>query len=249
MNLDDRYGIKASFQVIPQKRYEVPQDFVLEMRSRGFEFNIHDLNHDGHLYRKRDEFLRRAREINSYVHRYNARGFRAGAMYRNQDWYDAFDFSYDMSVPNVAHLEPMRGGCCTVMPYFVGKIVELPLTTLQDYSVFYILNEYSIETWKTQLNLLRNRNGLMSFITHPDYLIERRNRKVFEALLDYLRQIIAAEKIWAPLPGEVDRWWRDRNEMKLLRRGNAWEIVGPQSEKARVAYAVLDGDRLFYEIS
>ena len=249
MNLDDSYGIKASFQVIPQKRYKVPEDYVHEMRARGFEFNIHDLNHDGHLYRQRDEFLRRAKEINSYVHRYNARGFRAGAMYRNQDWYDVFDFSYDMSVPNVAHLEPMRGGCCTVMPYFVGKIVELPLTTLQDYSVFYILNEYSIDTWKTQLNLIRSRNGLMSFITHPDYLIGRRNRKVFEALLDHLRQIIAAEKIWAPLPGEVDRWWRDRNEMKLVRRGNAWEIAGPQSERARVAHAVLDGDRLFYEIS
>ena len=37
-------------------------------------------------------------------------------MYRNQDWYDVFEFSYDMSVPNVAHLDPMRGGCCTVMP-------------------------------------------------------------------------------------------------------------------------------------
>ena len=47
-------------------------------------------------------------------------------MYRNQEWYDVFEFSYDMSVPNVAHLEPMRGGCCTVMPYFIGKIVELP---------------------------------------------------------------------------------------------------------------------------
>jgi hypothetical protein len=249
MNLDDSYGIKASFQVIPEKRYEVPADYVLEMRGRGFEFNIHDLNHDGHLYRKRDEFLRRAKEINSYVRRYSARGFRAGAMYRNQDWYDVFEFSYDMSVPNVAHLEPMRGGCCTVMPYFVGKIVELPLTTLQDYSVFHILNEYSIDIWKTQLNLIRRKHGLMSFITHPDYLIERRCRKVFEALLDYLRQIVAAEKIWAPLPGEVDRWWRDRDEMKLLRRGNAWEIVGPQSEKARVAHAVLDGDRLVYEIS
>jgi hypothetical protein len=248
MNIDDSYGIKASFQVIPENRYAVPQDYVLEMRSRGFEFNIHDLNHDGHLYRRRDEFLRRAREINSYVHRYNARGFRAGAMYRNQDWYDAFEFSYDMSVPNVAHLEPMRGGCCTVMPYFVGKIVELPLTTLQDYSLFYIFNEYSLDAWKAQLSLIRSRNGLMSFITHPDYLIAKRNRKLFEALLDYLRQMVAAEQIWAPLPGDVDRWWRARDEMKLQRRGDGWEIVGPQSEKARVAYAVLDGDRLVYEI-
>ena len=89
----------------------------------------------------------------------------------------------------------------------------------------------------------------MSFIAHPDYLIDKRNRKLFEALLDYLRQMVAREKIWAPLPGDLDRWWRDRDEMKLLRRGDSWEIVGPQSERARVAHAVLDGNRLVYQVS
>jgi len=72
-------------------------------------------------------------------------------MYRNQDWYDSFDFSYDMSAPNVAHLDPMRGGCCTVMPYFIGKILELPVTTSQDYTLFHMLNDYSIDLWKQQL--------------------------------------------------------------------------------------------------
>src|ERR1700675_4339666 len=102
MDLDDSYGFKASFQVIPEKRYDVPDEYVHEIRSRGFEFNVHDLNHDGRLYLEHQEFLRRAARINAYIHRYESRGFRAGSMYRNQDWYDAFEFSYDMSVPNVA---------------------------------------------------------------------------------------------------------------------------------------------------
>jgi hypothetical protein len=249
MDLDDSYGIKASFQVIPEKRYEVPDEYVREIRSRGCEFNIHDLNHDGHLYRERAEFVRRAARINGYIHRYDARGFRAGAMYRNQEWYEVFDFSYDMSVPNVAHLEPMRGGCCTVMPYFIGKIVELPLTAAQDYSLFHILKDYSIDLWKQQLALIRERNGLMSFIAHPDYLIERRARNVYESLVDYLRQMVTREKIWAVLPGDVDRWWRARSQMRLVSRGNEWEIVGPEKERARLAYAVLDGDRLVYELA
>src|SRR6266571_455236 len=171
IDLDDSHGFKASFQVIPEKRYEVPDEYIRGIRSHGCEFNIHDLNHDGHLYWERAEFARRAAGINGYVHRFNARGFRAGAMYRKQEWYDLFEFSYDMSVPNVAHLEPLRGGCCTVMPYFIGKIIELPLTTAQDYSLFHILNDYSTNLWKQQLALIRERNGLMSFLTHPDYLI------------------------------------------------------------------------------
>jgi hypothetical protein len=249
MDLDDSYGIKASFQVIPEKRYEVSDEYVSEIRRRGFEFNLHDLNHDGHLYQERREFRRRVARINGYVYSYGTRGFRAGSMYRKQDWYDVFDFSYDMSVPNVGHLEPTRGGCCTVMPYFVGKIVELPVTLAQDYSLFHILDDYSIDLWKQQLALIREKSGLMSFIVHPDYVIEPRARQVYESLLDYLRQTIARERIWAALPGDVDLWWRARSQMSLVARGDGWEIVGPENARAQLAYAVRDGDRLVYELA
>ena len=80
-----------------------------------------------------------------------AKGFRAGVLYRKQLWYDALDFEYDMSVPNVAHLDPQRGGCCTVMPYFLGNLLELPVTTTQDYCLFNILNDYSINLWERQI--------------------------------------------------------------------------------------------------
>jgi len=75
------------------------------------------------------------------------------------------------------------------MPYFVGKILEIPLTTSQDYSLFHILNDYTIDLWKKQIELVRQKNGLLSFIAHPDYLIDRRCRGAYEALLAYLRQI------------------------------------------------------------
>ena len=249
MDIDDSYGIKASFQVIPETRYEVQQGYVQNIRRRGFEFNVHDLNHDGQLYQERKEFLQRATRINEYVKKFDARGFRAGVMYRNLDWYDAYDFSYDMSVPNVAHLEPQRGGCCTVFPYFVGKILEIPLTTIQDYSLFQILNNYSIDLWKKQVEMIHKRHGLMSFITHPDYLIRPHARKIYESLLEYLRQIIEREKIWMALPGEVDRWWRARSQMKLVQEGGRWIIEGDESERARVAFAIVEGDRLVYEIA
>lgn len=249
MDLDDSFGFKASFQVIPEQRYEVPNEYINQIRNRGFEFNLHDINHDGRLYLDHDEFLRRAAKINGYVSKYECQGFRAGSMYRNQDWYDAFEFSYDMSVPNVAHLDPMRGGCCTVMPYFVGNILELPVTTSQDYTLFHMLNDYSIDLWEQQLSLIREKNGLMSFIIHPDYLVERGARKVYASLLEYLRCMVESEHVWAALPGQVDSWWRARNEMRIVRRGTGWDIVGVGSERARLAYASLDGDRVVYEVA
>src|SRR5208282_2894928 len=125
MDMNDAFKIKASFQIIPEERYRVTQKLLDSIRQRGFEVVIHDLNHDGHLYSDRQQFLERVAKINSYGIQYGAEGFRAAILYRKQLWYDALKFSYDMSVPNVAHLDPQRGGCCTVMPYFLGEIVEL----------------------------------------------------------------------------------------------------------------------------
>ena len=249
IDLDASYGIRASYQVVPEGRYTIPDKSIQQIRARGCEFNVHDLSHDGQLYQKFEMFLERAKKINEYIKKFNTRGFRAAVMYRNLDWYDAYEFSYDMSVPNVARLEPQRGGCCTVMPFFVGRILELPLTTTQDYSLLYVLNDHSIELWKTQLDLIRQRNGMISFITHPDYLINRRNREVYKTLLVYLQQSINREKIWGALPSDVDRWWRARNQMKVILGQGGWEIAGPEKQRARLAYAVLEGGRVKYEIA
>jgi hypothetical protein len=248
MDLDDTFGIKSSFQIVPEDRYKSNQDFLHSLRSRGFEINVHDLNHDGFLFGRREDFLKRSVLINKYVKEFGAEGFRSGAMYRNQSWYDSFDFSYDMSVPNVAHLEPQRGGCCTVMPYFIGKILELPLTTTQDYSLFHILGDYSIDLWKKQIDLIMQRHGLLSFITHPDYLIEKRAQRVYSELLSYLARLRTESHAWSALPSQVNRWWRNRQEMRLVQDGNRWRIEGPDCERAKIAYASLKGNRIDYSM-
>jgi hypothetical protein len=167
-------------------------------------------------------------------------------MYREQTWFDAFEFSYDMSVPTAAHLEPQRGGCCTVMPYFVGDILELPLTTVQDYSLFHILNDYSTTLWQEQIRLIRSHHGFISVITHPDYLVGERERAVYVELLRLLTELREREGVWMALPGEVNRWWRNRHQMTLVREGDGWRIEGPDSHRARVAYGTLENDRLVY---
>jgi hypothetical protein len=154
-----------------------------------------------------------------------------------------------MSVPNVAHLDPQRGGCCTVMPYFVGKVLELPLTTTQDYSLFHILGEFSTTLWRRQIDLILERHGLISFIAHPDYLVEARAREVYVELLEHLRDLRRTRGVWLALPGDVDRWWRSRQAMSLVPDRNDWRIVGPDSDRARIAYASLVDDRLGFTLA
>jgi hypothetical protein len=244
MDLDDSFGIKSSFQVVPERRYDVPSSYLDEIRGRGFEINVQDLNHDGRLFRDKTEFLARVRRINAYGREWGARGFRAAILYRRQEWFDSLDFSYDMSVPNVAHLDPQRGGCCTVMPYFVGKILELPVTTTQDYSLFHILNDYSIDLWKRQIDLISETHGLISFIVHPDYILSSRPRQAYETLLAHLARLRGERNIWMTTPGEVDQWWRLRAQIQLVPDGDHWRIEGVGKERASIAYASAEDGRL-----
>jgi hypothetical protein len=248
MDTDDDFGIKASFNVVPEGSYSVAADYLASIRDRGFEIGVQDLHHDGRLFDDRNEFLRRAHLINEYGTRYGAKGFRAAVLYRNPDWYDALKFSFDMSIPNTGHMDPQRGGCCTVMPYFIGDILELPVTMTQDYTLFHLLREKSIDLWKEQIRLILEMNGLISCIVHPDYLIDARLNLLYRQLLGYLHELRAKSNIWVILPSELDRWWRARSRMQLVTDGDKWRIEGEGSERAVLAYASNVDGKLTYKL-
>lgn len=248
MGIDEAFDFRSAFQIVPEGRYTVTEEFLGGFSNRGFEVNVHDLRHDARLFAKQEAFRQHAARINEYVRKWNSKGFRSGVLYRNADWYGAFDFSYDMSIPTVAHLDPQRGGCCTVMPFFIGRIVELPLTTTQDYTLFHILGDYSIQLWREQIALIRASHGLINILVHPDYVIDQRAQRSYRELLTHVSELRAAGEIWTPLPGEVADWWRRRRQMELAFEDEAWRVRGPGSERARVAFAELSGDEVVYTL-
>jgi hypothetical protein len=249
MDWDDSFGIKSSFSIVPESRYDVSEAYLAAFRERGFEICVHDLNHDGALYRDRETFMSRAKAINDYGRRFGARGFRAGSMWRNQLWFGALEFDYDMSVPNVAHLEAQRGGCCTVMPYFIGNLVELPLTTTQDYSLFHVLRDRSLNLWRRQIEFILQKHGLISILSHPDYLQESWAEAIYKQLLEHIANLGEKKNVWVAKPGEISSWWRQRNKLQLVSGTNGLRIEGEGSEHARVAFAHIDDQgQLTYDV-
>lgn len=248
MDIDDSFGIKASFQVVPERRYEVPETYLTSITQRGFEVNVQDLNHDGQLFDNYEEFQRRAKAINAYAGAFKAVGFRSAVLYRNVDWLNSLSFEYDMSIPNVAHLDPQAGGCCTVFPYFVGDILEIPVTTTQDYSLFHILRDYSLNLWREQTSRIQERHGVMNFIIHPDYVTEDKEMRVFKDLLAHLADLRAKAGLWIPLPRELSEWWKQRSRMQIVKSASGWEIVGEGKERARLAYARWENGKLVYDL-
>ena len=246
--LDASWGFRSSFQIIPEGRYGVTTDFMKEIRLRGCEVNVHDLNHDGRLFLNRRYFTSRIGAINDYGRQFGAEGFRAGMMYRNQEWSRSLLFQYDMSVPNSAHLDPQRGGCCTTMPYFNEHLLELPLTLTQDYVMFHLLKERSLALWEKQINTIRQTHGLISVLVHPDYLRSTAEVEIYQRLLSKLADLRDRYHVWAATPGEVNAWWRIRNGLRLIKDANGWRVEGPGCECASIAYARCDSTGITYQI-
>ena len=249
MDLDDSYGFKSSFQVVPEIRYQVTNDYLRDIKTRGFEVNVHDLNHDGNLFRDQETFNARSGAIRMYAAKFGARGFRSGALYRNLDWIARLGFDYDMSVPNTARLDPQRGGCCTVMPYMFADTLELPTTMLQDYTIFHMLRERTIRLWESQLDLLMKNNGLGNFIVHPDYILNDAERDLYKQLLQTLQKLSRDKGMWVALPSEVNGWWRARAQMQIVRDNGRWTIRGAQNDRARLAFASIRNGNVEYEFA
>lgn len=246
LQLEREYGIRSSFELVPEVRYNISAQVVDAIRRAGSEVCIHGLNHDGMLFRSEQEFRHRAGTINRHAEKWGAKGFRSPIMYRNPAWYDALHFSYDMSMPNVAHMDPQRGGCCTVFPFFIGDMLELPLTTIQDYPLYHILHSDPMEMWRRQMDAILAKHGLVSFIIHPDYTMGLKRQAVYRELLGLLRRYSEQRDMWLALPGEVDGWWRERNSMTLTRADGKWSARGKGSDRAAVAYARLKEGKLTY---
>ena len=248
LDIDGAFGIRSSVQIVPEERYEVPAEFLDAIRERQCEINVHGLNHDGNLFQNRATFVERAEKINRYAALFGAKGFRSPVMYRNPDWFQELDFSYDMSFPNNARYEPQPGGCCTLLPYSLpGGMTELPLTTVQDYALFHLLNDYSTALWHRQMKSILEGYGLMSFIVHPDYVRSGREQDVYKQLLSELEVFRSRYNVWIATAGEVDAWWRQRAKMTVVSTKQGWAVEGPGSERAMIAYACRDGEKLAFE--
>jgi len=132
--------------------------------------------------------------------------------------------------------------------FFVGKVLELPVTCTQDYTVFRILDDYSISLWKQQIARLHREHGLINLLIHPDFVIEPRAQRSYRNLLEHLTLLRANGHVWCVLPGDVANWWRQRSQMELVHDNGCWRVGGPGKERASVAYASLSGGTVAYSL-
>jgi len=247
--IERKYGFKSSWNFVPE-RYPVDVRLLEEIVDAGFEVGIHGLKHDGKLFSSRRVFDERMSKIEEYRSEWGAVGFRSPATHRNRDWMENMPFEYDSSFPDTDPYEPQPGGCLSVFPFFIGNLVELPITLAQDHTLFEILRCKDISIWKQKIDWIEKMNGMALVIVHPDYIRTGGGRgkesgypiEYYEELLRYVK---TKGHCWQALPREVAQWWRRREASEIAPGENReFRIRGPAFKDGVVAQTMLVDDQL-----
>ena len=208
-DLEEERGLRSSFNIVADW-YPIDWGIVRELTTRGFELGVHGVHHDRSLFSSRAAFEQQQPALRRMSAELGAAGFRSPATHRVVDWLPELPFAYDCSVPHSDPFEPQPGGCCSVWPFFLGDVVEVPYTLPQDHTLFTLLGERSVAVWQTQLERIEAQHGLVQLLTHPDpgYLGETRNRALYCEFLELVRD---RPRLWRTLPREAVAWWRLRD--------------------------------------
>jgi peptidoglycan/xylan/chitin deacetylase (PgdA/CDA1 family) len=243
-SLERKYGFRSLWNFVPE-RYPIDDQLLMDLVADGFEVGVHGLNHDGHLFDSYELFKSRARKINGYLNSWKSQGFRSPSAIRNLTWISThIQALYDSSCPTTEKFAPQPGGCCSVFPFMVNEMVEIPFTMPQDHTLFRILNYENNKVWIDIASHIKSLNGLVSVIVHPDYMLSSEDLANYEALLAFLA---SQDDAWFALPQEVAGWWKSRDSQSLIHDAANWEINGLEAQKARVAFATLEDQELIFE--
>jgi hypothetical protein len=243
MEIERRHGFVSSWNFVAEW-YPIEPGLFDHIRSLGGEIGLHAIKHDGKLFESRASFEAELPKIHRYLRDWQAVGFRSPATHRNAEWMPELGCLYDSSFPDTDPFEPQPGGCCSIFPFFLGEMVELPITLVQDHTLFEILRSRSIDRWTEKSDWIIRNHGLINLNTHPDYLDTPERLGLYEEFLAYLS---SQRDGWHALPRDVALWWRTRAALDCEQRDGTVLLAGPGAERASVAWARDTGDAIVFE--
>ncbi len=221
MEIEESLGFRSSFNFVPE-RYTVSKTLLKDITDRGFQVCVHGLKHDGKLFSSRKIFERRFERINQYIKEWDVEGFTTPSMLRNPEWIYELNVKHCTSTFDTDPFEPQSHGIGVIFPFymkdkFCGKgYVELPYTLPQDFTLFILMKEQTIDIWKKKLYWIAKKGGMALFISHTDYMNFDKQKNdpeeyPVEYYLEFLKYIKAKYEgdYYHALPMEIAKFWEE----------------------------------------
>ena len=212
--MDKVLGFRCSFNFVPEGEYRLPESLRIFLEQEGFEVGVHDLHHDGSLYRSARTFTGQAQKINQHLLSWGSVGFRSGFMFHNLEWIQQLNVLYDCSTFDTDPFEPQPDGVHTIFPFWVQGngskgYIELPYTLPQDSTLFLLLKESTIALWTKKLDWVAAHGGMALVNVHPDYVnfdggmsSSEYSVQLYESFLKHVL-IRYRDTCWFALPREI----------------------------------------------
>ncbi|MBN2452679.1 MAG: radical SAM protein [Candidatus Omnitrophica bacterium] len=166
------YGFRSSWNVVP-RLYRIDYSVLDWLARNGFEIGLHGYNHDNKLAFLSEAHIRRRMDAcKDIIGAYKMAGFRSPSWLRSGCLFRVLQdyFSYDCSVLDVDYISPAGvGGCCSVFPYMIGSLVELPTTLPYEFPVQCGVKPEDLNAfWKSKISRIKDDMGCVTVVTHPD---------------------------------------------------------------------------------
>jgi len=211
LEVERRQGIRSTNNLVPKSRdYKIDYNRVASLQDEGFEFGCHGLHHDGRFAfispKERESRIKIAKDALE-TGGVKVKGFRAPWLNRTRDMIPLLEkhgYLWDSTSPDTdpTTIGYEGTGCSTVYPfhpliesagkYIPSRIVELPITIPQDWTLIHSL-KYSpsevFELWKRKADYIQSIGGLALFLTHPaEYgMADRRYLPIYEKIIEYVK--------------------------------------------------------------
>ncbi|MEW6359419.1 MAG: hypothetical protein AB1696_23990 [Planctomycetota bacterium] len=206
-DLEQRLGLRSTW-FFPACHYVLDGNLLQRLIGAGHEVACHGYNHDCKLpYLERQSIADRLNECIRILAPFGVRGFRSPALGRTRDLFEELSgrFTYDSSVPDTE----AGSGCCTVFPYSIGDLLELPITVPMDATL--LLHGYKpdrvLDVWIKKIGWIKKTHGLAVIVTHPEPHFSG-NPAMIGVYAELLAHLSKAADCWIAPIAEIAEWWR-----------------------------------------
>jgi len=221
-DLEESVGFRSAWYLAPED-LEADRRRIDALRVRGFEFGVRGIRAATEVSGSQPGFRSPKPSLQRTIREGQVRGFRTPPGCRGVDWIGGLDFDFDSSFCDTDPFDLKPGGTCSIFPFFIGGLVELPITLGRDHTLISLLRRNPLSTWSLKAHWIASAGGMILLATEAKFLSVESYFAAYQDLLAELSEFDA----WRALPSEVAAWWRHRNRTSLLISQSNPLLAGP----------------------
>lgn len=210
--MEGKYDVESAWYV-PTRHFSLDSGMIKDLANHG-EVGVHGAQHSGNLISMPNQKLYRllceAKQLLSKMSGSSVKGFRSPLLQHNSTILEQLkkaDYSYDTSIPTWEPKHPQTMspfGIGTVFPFVLNNLVEIPVSTVQDHQLLYVLGLTAKETlaeWFSLMAIIKEIGGCSVVLSHPEYgLFDSENISMYE---DFLSYISSDSNGWITTPAKL----------------------------------------------